>query len=127
MDTRNKILTAEAARALPGPLAVVTGYFDLLRAEHARELAAIRERIGKQALVAVVLPYPGEVFDIHARARMVAALRVIDYVVIAEDADALLAALHAPTVFHMEAEDARRNREIVDRIRGRHGAGPTPA
>ena len=49
MDTRNKILTAEAARALAGPLTVVTGYFDLLRAEHARELAAIRQRIGKQA------------------------------------------------------------------------------
>ena len=122
MDTRNKILTAEAARALAGPLTVVTGYFDLLRAEHARELAAIRQRIGKQALVAVVLPYPGEVFDIHARARMVAALRVIDYVVIADrpEADALLAALHPQAVFHMEAEDARRNREIVDRIRGRH-------
>jgi len=127
MDTRNKILTAEAARALAGPLTVVTGYFDLLRAEHARELAAIRQRIGKQALVAVVLPYPGEVFDIHARARMVAALRVIDYVVIADrpEADALLAALHPQAVFHMEAEDARRNREIVDRIRGRHGAGPS--
>jgi bifunctional ADP-heptose synthase (sugar kinase/adenylyltransferase) len=124
MDTRNKILTAEAARAVAGPLAIVTGYFDLLRAEHARELAAIRQRIGEQTLVALVLPCPGEVFDIHARARMVAALRVIDYVVIAEDADALLAALHAPTVVHMEAGDVRRNREITGRIRGRHGAGP---
>jgi len=124
MDTRDKILTAEAARALPGPLAIVTGYFDLLRAEHARELAAIRQRIGERTLVAVVLPYAAEVFDIHARARMVAALRTIDYVVIAEDADALLAALHPQAVLHMEAEDIRRNRELVARIRGRHGAGP---
>jgi glycerol-3-phosphate cytidylyltransferase-like family protein len=122
MDTRNKILTAAAARALPGPLAVVTGYFDLLRAAHARELEAIRARIADQTLLALVLPYPGQIFDIHARARMVAALRVVDYVLTADEADsgALLAAFDAPSVFHMEADDLRRNREIVDRIRSRH-------
>jgi glycerol-3-phosphate cytidylyltransferase-like family protein len=122
MDTRNKILTAAAARALPGPLAVVTGYFDLLRAAHARELEAIRARIADQTLLVLVLPYPGQVFDIHARARMVAALRVVDYVLTADEADsgALLAAFDAPNVFHMEADDLRRNREIVDRIRSRH-------
>jgi bifunctional ADP-heptose synthase (sugar kinase/adenylyltransferase) len=122
MDTRNKILTAEAARALPGPLAVVTGYFDLLRAGHARELETIRQRIGDQTLLALVLPYPGQVFDIHARARMVAALRVVDYVLAADDADpgALLAALRPRSAFYMEADDVRRNREIVDRIRSRH-------
>ncbi|MGO9231839.1 MAG: hypothetical protein ACLQKA_21815 [Bryobacteraceae bacterium] len=123
MDTRNKILTADAAHALAGPLAVVTGYFDVLRAEHARELAAIRQRNVDSCLLAVVLPCPGEFFDIHARARMVAALRVVDYVLAADatDVDALLASLRPQAVFHLEAEDARRNREIVDRIRGRQG------
>jgi len=123
MDTRSKILTAEAARALPGPLAVVTGYFDVLRAEHARELEAIRQRSGGQTLLALVLPFPGEVFDIHARARMVAALRVVDYVLAADEfeADALLEALRPQTVIHLEADDARRNREIAERIRRRQG------
>jgi bifunctional ADP-heptose synthase (sugar kinase/adenylyltransferase) len=123
MDTRSKILTAEAARALPGPLAVVTGYFDVLRAEHVRELDAIRHRIGAGTLVALVLPFPGEVFDIHARARMVAALRVIDYVLAADETgvEALLEALRPQTVIHLEADDARRNREIAERVRRRQG------
>jgi bifunctional ADP-heptose synthase (sugar kinase/adenylyltransferase) len=118
MDTRNKILTAEAARALAGPLVVATGYFDVLRAEHARELASIREQSGG-TLVVVVLPFAGEVFDIRARARMVAALRVVDYVLVADEPDsgALLAALNPRTVIHLEAADARRNREIRERIR----------
>jgi len=123
MDTRSKILTAGAARALPGPLAVVTGYFDVLRAEHARELEAIRQRSGGQTLLALVLPNASEVFDLHARARMVAALRVVDYVLAADDfeADALLDALRPQTVIHLEADDARRNREIAERIRRRQG------
>ena len=122
MDTRNKILTAEAARALPGPLTVVMGYFDVLRAEHARELASIREENGGGTLLAAVLPFAGEVFDIRARARMVAALRVVDYVLIADEPDpgALLAALNPQTVIHLEADDARRNREIRERIQLRH-------
>jgi bifunctional ADP-heptose synthase (sugar kinase/adenylyltransferase) len=119
MDTRSKILTAEAARALAGPLAVVTGYFDVLRAGHARELEAIRRRCGARTLLALVLPFSGEVFDIQARARMVAALRVVDYVLVADEtgADALLGALRPQTVIHLEADDARRSREIAERIR----------
>jgi len=125
MDTRNKILTAEAARALPGPLTVVTGYFDVLRAEHARELARVRRQSGGETLVALVLPYPDEVFDIRARARMVAALQVVDYVVEADrpDARALLAALRPRILYRFEADDVRRNREIVARVRGWHRRG----
>ena len=121
MDTRIKILTAEAARALPGPLTVVTGYFDVLRAAHVREIEAIRGRTRAQTLLAVVLPFAGEVFDIHARARMVAALRVVDYVVAVDGPDSvgLLEALRPQAVFHLETDDVRRNREIADLIRGR--------
>jgi glycerol-3-phosphate cytidylyltransferase-like family protein len=61
------------------------------------------------------------VFNIHARARMVAALRVVDYAVVADEleADAIIGALHAETVIHLEAEDERRNREIAELIRRR--------
>ena len=57
----------------------------------------------------------------ESRARMVAALRVVDYVLIADELepDALLEALRPQTVIHLEADDARRNREIAERIRGR--------
>ena len=117
MDTRTKILTAGRARTLPGPLVVVTGYFDVLRAEHARALASIRER-NSGTLLAIILPSPFEILDIHARARMVAALRVVDYVLVADEPapDELLAALNPRTVIHLEADDARRNREIRERI-----------
>jgi len=121
MDTRSKILTVDALHALAGPLTVVTGYFDVLRAEHARELESIRRETGAQTLVALVLPFAGEVFEIRARARMVAALRVVDYVVVADelDANALLEALHSQTVIHKEADDARRNHEITEIIQRR--------
>ena len=107
---------------MAGPLAVVTGYFDVLRAEHARELAAIRRRSGDSSLLAIVLPCPGEILDIHARSRMVAALRVVDYVLVAAEpeCETLLAELRPRAVIHLEADDVRRNREIVDRIRSRH-------
>jgi bifunctional ADP-heptose synthase (sugar kinase/adenylyltransferase) len=129
MDTRNKILTAEGARALAGPLAVVTGYFDVLGAGHARELEAIRGRIGETTLLALVRPFAGEVFCIDARARMVAALRVVDYVLAADEvqAEALLEALRPRTVIHMEADDARRYREIAERIRRAQAQGGPPA
>jgi len=70
-----------------------------------------------------VLPFSGEVFDIGARARLVAALRVVDYVVIADEmeADALIETLRPQTVIHVEADDARRNREIAERIRRGQG------
>ena len=125
MDTRSKILTPDAARALPRPLAVVTGYFDVLRAEHARQLAGVRRRSGARTLLALVLPFSGEVFDIRARARMVAALRVVDYAVVADEleADAIIGALRPQRVLHMEADDVRRNREIAERIRSGQGRG----
>jgi len=119
MDTQRKIVTAPEARAGAGPLTAVTGYFDVLRAGHARELESIRRRTSAGTLVAVVLPYENEVFEIRARARMVAALRVVDYVVVADEpgSDALLEALNPAAVIHLEADDARRNREIAERIR----------
>jgi len=102
---------------------VVTGYFDVLRAEHARELENIRRRSGCRTLLALVLPFPGEVFDIRARARMVAALRVVDYVLVADarEPDALLEALRPQTAIRMEADDVRRNGEIAERIRRGQG------
>jgi bifunctional ADP-heptose synthase (sugar kinase/adenylyltransferase) len=120
MDTRSKILTLAEAMELRPPCAIVSGYFDVLRAEHARELAQVHHH----PLLAVVLPLAGEILSQRARAEMVAALRVVDYVVIANygGLDRLVEALKPVEYTRMEGEPAvRRDRwprqlsEHVDR------------
>ena len=121
MDTRNKILTLAEAVALPAPLAIAAGTFDLLRAEHARELGEIRARTTPARLLAVVLPSPIGVFALRARAEMVAALRVVDYVVTADaqDLDRLSRAHPAAEVVRMDAGDTRRIRQLIEHARRR--------
>ena len=75
MDTRTKILTAEAA---PRACTVVTGAFDPVLAEDARELAEIRANHPDGPLLVVVLPLPGELLPCRARAELVAALRMVE-------------------------------------------------
>ena len=82
MDTtRRKILTPDAAARLAGPLTLVTGYFDVLLAGHARDLQAACDRAPHCPLVVAVVSHPGEFLAVGARAELVAALRVVDYVV----------------------------------------------
>src|ERR1035441_6952778 len=92
MDTRTKILRPEAA---PRACIVVTGAFDPVLADDARELAGIRANHPDGPLLVVVLPLPGELLPGRARAELVAALRMVDYVVTASDGatDSLLASL----------------------------------
>ena len=124
MDTRSKILTVEEARsrAFPAPV-VVTGYFDLLRAVHERELDAIRRRTAGP-LLAVVLPWEEAYLSQRARAEMVAALRVVDYVIAPDvgDAAALVAALGPCELVRLEAADRLRNRELIEHVHLRHSA-----
>ena len=78
MDTRSKILNADAA---PRACTVVTGAFDVLLAADARELAEIRASHPNRPLLVVVLPLPAPLLPQRARAELVAALRMVDYVV----------------------------------------------
>jgi bifunctional ADP-heptose synthase (sugar kinase/adenylyltransferase) len=123
MDTRRKILTSTAALALglARPLALVTGHFDVLRAEHARELESIRRRTGAATLMVAVLPLPGELLNQRARAELVAAMRMVDYVVTADgaDLDPLIAALAPSSVARLEEADARRTRQLVEHVHRR--------
>ena len=128
MDTRTKILTADAARRIAGPAVaeaggsacptIATGYFDVLRAEHIRGLSALRE---SGPLLVVVLPLEGELLDQRSRAELVAALRMVDYVVAAEDGEVetLIEALKPVRVARMEAADARRVRWLIDHVQRR--------
>ena len=113
MDTRNKIVSPEA---VPAGCTLVVGYFDVLFAEHARELSAL-----PRPLVVLVMPLTCELLPRRARAELAAGLRIIDYVVVAEDGntDALFASLHPARIVRMEAADARRNRQLIEHVRNR--------
>jgi bifunctional ADP-heptose synthase (sugar kinase/adenylyltransferase) len=117
MDTRSKILTLDAALRLPpGTVTLVTGYFDALRAAHVRDLEALARPV-----LALVLPLAGELLPQAARAEMVAALRVIDYVVSAPDTDldALIHALAPRELVRLETRDAERNRQLIEHVHSR--------
>ena len=86
MDTRNKIIPPDRAvslvdelRAQGAAVRVVTGYFDVLVADHVRRLGEIAD--GSCVLFALVLDPPQPLLSGRARAELVAALAVIDYVV----------------------------------------------
>jgi hypothetical protein len=117
MDTRNKILTLHAALRLPrGSLTLVAGSFDALRAAHARELATL-----SRPVLAVILPLANELVPQAARAEMAAALRVVDYVVIAgnRDLDALIEALVPRELVRMAAADAARVQQLIEHVHRR--------
>ncbi len=122
MDTRTKILTAEAA---PRGCTVVTGTFDVMLAGDARELAGIRASHPDRPLLVVVLPLPGELLPRRARAELVAALRMVDYVVIADDAasdsaiSAMLASLEPAYIVRMEEAQAVRKRQLMEHVHSR--------
>ena len=117
MDTRSKILSVAAALELPPPVALVTGYFDVLRVGDARELARVRHH----PLLVVVLPVADEILPPRARAEMGAALRVVDYVVIANygGLDRLVEALKPVEFVRLEAAEARRASQLMEHVHRR--------
>ncbi len=125
MDTRTKILTAQQAVATAQSLreagrkvCAVTGYFDPLLAAHARRLAASRDHA--DALMAVVCSPERPILAARARAELVAALAVVDYVVLAEDG--LLEALRGAgaAVERHEDLDEQITRELIAHVQRRH-------
>jgi bifunctional ADP-heptose synthase (sugar kinase/adenylyltransferase) len=124
VDTRSKILTPAAALQIrERPIAIVTGTFDVLRAAHARELADART--GAARLLVAVLPRAGELLAQRARAELVAALSVVDYVVAAsiEEMEGLIRALQPTCLIRMEEGDEGRLRELRELIRSRFTPG----
>lgn len=120
MDSREKIVPAEEvierareARTRGARVTLVRGYFDPLLAEHARRLSELAE--GGWLAVAVADP-PAPILPARARAELVAALRVVDCVVLG-DADAI----GADAVIDERAEDARRREVFVERVKARAG------
>jgi bifunctional ADP-heptose synthase (sugar kinase/adenylyltransferase) len=121
VDTRSKILSRNAALELPPPLTVVTGYFDILRAGHARDLQQARDSAPAQPLMVVVLTGLNPLLNSGARAELVAALRMVDYVVTADDGDrdSLIEALKPAQLLCLEAADQRRARQLIEHVQRR--------
>jgi glycerol-3-phosphate cytidylyltransferase-like family protein len=123
VDTRTKILTPAALAALdpPRPLLLVTGRFDILRVEAVQDLAAARQRTGARSLMVVVWPFDGELAPVDARAEMAAALRVVDYVFVAENEamESLDAGLHPIEIIDLEEADADRTRQLIEHVHSR--------
>jgi hypothetical protein len=108
MDTREKILPVEKARELTaiGDWVLLVGAFDPLTATQARRIAALKQ--SDKRLLAVVQPADEELLPTEARAILVAALREVDAVVIADSADGFKG-----TVVEDRAGEAERSAEFI--------------
>lgn len=122
LDTRTKILTLEQALALPGDqVLLVTGHFDVLQAANARELARLRDSNSSGALLIAVTDPPNPLLAPRARAEMVAAFAMVDYVVSLEDhqVDSFLAAFPRDRTVRLEAAHQQRMRELIEHVHRR--------
>lgn len=115
MDTRSKILTLEEATRGWTCYSVVFGSFDVLTAARVRRL---REIATSDILIAVVTAIPGSLLPVRARAELAASLAIIDCVVIADDAAALVS--NAVAVFDEREADTRRTTELIDYVQRRN-------
>jgi glycerol-3-phosphate cytidylyltransferase-like family protein len=118
MDTRTKIVTAAGLPDMAaGNVALVTGYFDILRASHIHAL----QQIDAGKLVVVVSHYCKAVLPLRARAELVAALRMVDYVITADDSqlDTLVSALRPAQIVHLEDADLQRATELKQHVQRR--------
>lgn len=68
-----------------------------------------------------MLPLDGELLPQSARAALVAALRVVDYVVIGDngDLDRLFAELKPAQIVRLEDDDFRRRAQLMEHVRSR--------
>ena len=105
MDTRTKIITVEDARERlrDKPACWVAGHFDPLLAGHVRRLQE-HAKPGHCLIVEVTNP-PHPLLPQRARAELVAALRMVDYVVLGDGA---------------QAEDAGLTERFIEHVLRRH-------
>jgi bifunctional ADP-heptose synthase (sugar kinase/adenylyltransferase) len=126
MDTRAKIIDAQRAAALAQELRakgtslkLITGHFDVLIAEHVRRLREIHNGAG--ALFVMVIDPPAPVLAARARAELVAALAMVDYVVPAgvQAAQELLTQFSASEIIQEETADLLRAHRLAEHVQSR--------
>ena len=114
MDTREKIVPVEqlAARLGGEPWLAVVGTFDPLTLAQAERLAKLSGN-GK-AVLAVVEPGVGCLLPVEARAILVAALKSVRMVVVAE-----AGALPPVEIVRDEAGERERSAAFIEHVKGR--------
>ena len=101
----------------------MTGCFDPLLAGHARRLRQIG---GPGCVLIVILATPrNSILPARARAELVAALSVVDYVVLPEETtcEDLLGRLPADEVIREEAADEQRTQDLIRHVHQRQQTG----
>ncbi len=111
MDTREKIVGRESVEALlaSGEWTVVTGLFDPLTLTQARRLAKAAD--GGRKILAAVISDANTLLPAQARAELVAGLRSVDAVVIANPEQ-----IRMPGV-HIEEDAAAERERSADFVR----------
>lgn len=119
MDTRKKIVQFEALPSVlsRGDWSAVTGFFDPLTLVQAERLSSIA-RHGRR-IVVIVDPGAEALLSSHARATLIAALRDVDAVAIAEPEQVKKLCSELPNVrVHQDDEAERlRSAEFVEFVR----------
>jgi bifunctional ADP-heptose synthase (sugar kinase/adenylyltransferase) len=130
LDTRTKILTqteavatARRLRQEGTPVKLATGWFDPVLAGHARRLEALKK--DSAPLMVIVADPPRPILPARARAELVAALRVVDYVVLPEKGrlERLLTQLEAFEIARGEVADGELTRDLIRHVHTRQRAG----
>jgi hypothetical protein len=117
MDTREKIIATED---IPdSDWIAVVGLFDPLTVNQAQRIADVRTREPQRPLLAVVLPGENTLLSAEARAALVAGLRNVDAVVIA-NADQIVS--RGLPLEHDPAAEQRRSTEFVEFVLARQQA-----
>lgn len=126
MDTRKKILTVAQAvetvrrlRAEGSSVRFATGWFDPLIAAHARRLEQLRD--GASRVMVIVTDPSRPILPARARAELVAALSVVDFVVPSEEErlEDLLTQLEATEVLRGEAADETLTQQLIHHVQTR--------
>jgi len=101
------------------PITLVTGYFDVLRAGHVEALTAASG--SGRTLVVAVCAHADAILPLRARAELVAALRMVDYVITADDRGihTFVSSFKPAQIVRLEDADRARTRELKQHVQGR--------
>jgi hypothetical protein len=120
LDTRSKIIGREEAlsriRRRAGSV-IVTGYFDPVTVAHARRLRQISAEYSGIAVFLSDLPQP--ILPARARAELLAAMRIVDCVVLPQERASQPLDPEIPVLREEEADETRLRR-LIEHVHQRH-------
>ncbi len=115
MDTRSKIVGSDRVAELAAQGAqIASGHFDPLISSFAEELAAIKQKHPEAPLVVLIRSSQNPILPARARAELVAALAVVDYVSDAES--------NVEPSYPLETEHEHKLRDLIAQVHGRQNA-----